>query len=127
MIRSLFAAFISLSFVGEASCQTPPAPPAAEVSNVPRNNLIANPHVVKYHQLPTQWPEGLPLGNGEIGVMCSSDGKRLRFTLDSASAWDLRYNSEPDYSQLSYRKLREWVARGDFDAIRDAGPEDGAA
>jgi len=84
----------------------------------PERHMVSNPHVVKYERLPTQWAEGFPLGNGELGVMCWSDGRRIRFTVDSAGAWDLRRKSgELDYLQLSYRKLREWVAAGDFGAI----------
>jgi len=83
-----------------------------------RTRAIANPHVISYEGLPTQWADGLPLGNGELGVMCWSDGGRLRFTLDCAGAWDLRHRSgRPDYSRLSYSKLRRWVAEGDSEAI----------
>ena len=83
--------------------------------------VVPNPHAIKYERLPTQWAEGLPLGNGGLGVMCWSDGQRLRFTLDGAGAWDLRYKSgRPDYSQLSYAKVREWVAEGDFESMEAA-------
>ena len=90
---------------------------------------IRNPHSIRYDQLPTQWAEGLPLGNGGLGAMCWSDGTCLRFTLDSAEAWDLREKSGGlDYSQLSYPKLRRWVEQGDFEAIDEAakrmGPRD---
>jgi len=79
---------------------------------------IANPHVIRYDRLPEQWAEGLPLGNGELGVMVWSDGSRLRLSLDSASAWDLRQNPErPDYGQMTYAALRRWVAEGDSGAI----------
>ena len=65
-----------------------------------QNQAVTNPHAIRYQQLPTQWAEGLPLGNGEIGVMCWSDGKRLRFTIDSASAWDLRHRQSTHTFQL---------------------------
>ncbi|MDP6778348.1 MAG: glycoside hydrolase N-terminal domain-containing protein, partial [Candidatus Latescibacteria bacterium] len=82
---------------------------------------IRNPHVIAYDRLPTQWAEGLPLGNGGLGVMCWSDGTHLRFTLDSAEAWDLREKGGGlDYSQLTYPKLRKWVEEGDFGAIDEA-------
>ena len=138
MNRIFTALFVSLLLIRVAYSQTSPTPAVGENADsrspvnafgngnpqpavMPRDDVVGNPHVVKYRQLPTQWAEGLPLGNGEIGVMCWSDGRRLRFTFDSASAWDLRHKSgEPDYFQLNYAKLREWVARGDFDAIKDA-------
>lgn len=73
---------------------------------------------IRYDRLPTQWAEGFPLGNGGLGVMVWSDGRRLHFTLDSAAAWDLRIEPEqPNYEQMSYAKLRRWVAGGDFAAI----------
>jgi len=88
--------------------------------------VAPNPHIIKYERLPTQWAEGLPLGNGGLGVMCWSDGRQLRFTLDSAGAWDLRHRcGRPDYSQLSYAKVRQWVAEGDFEAMDAAGEQMG--
>jgi hypothetical protein len=137
-MRIFIAVLILFSFVRVADCQTPAASTMEEQTDssipahdsvvgerrptvVPAGDVVGNPHVIRYTRLPTQWAEGLPLGNGEIGVMCWSDGRQLRFTLDSASAWDLRHKSgEPDYSQLSYSKLREWVADGDYDAIQAA-------
>ncbi len=83
-----------------------------------RRSEVGNPHVIRLEHLPTQWAEGLPLGNGELGVMCWSDGRRLRFSLDSACAWDLRYgDGRPDFGQLSYAKLRAWVEAEDWEAI----------
>ncbi|MDP8217965.1 MAG: glycoside hydrolase N-terminal domain-containing protein [Candidatus Theseobacter exili] len=57
---------------------------------------MRNRNRLKYDKLPQKWSEGFPLGNGEIGVMCWGDGKRLKFTFDSASAWDLRHNKSED-------------------------------
>jgi alpha-L-fucosidase 2 len=82
---------------------------------------VSNPHTITYKTLPTQWAEGLPLGNGELGVMCWSNGKQLRFTFDCADAWDIRCrNGVPDYSSLSYQRMRDWVATGDLEALAAA-------
>jgi len=79
-------------------------------------------HVIEYTTLPSQWIEGLPLGNGDVGVMCWSDGKHLRFSLDASGAWDLRHNWDHlDLSQVTYAKVRKWLDDGDRDAIREAG------
>lgn len=115
MVRVFAVAFVLVLSVRVAHGQTP------SVCGARDNGIIANPHAITYPRLPTQWAEGLPLGNGEIGVMCWSDGRRLRFTFDSAGAWVLRHKSgELDYSQLTYAKLRQWVSAGNFDAIREA-------
>lgn len=115
MVRVFAVAFVLVLSVRVAHGQTP------SVCGARDNGIIANPHAITYPRLPTQWAECLPLGNGEIGVMCWSDGRRLRFTFDSAGAWVLRHKSgELDYSQLTYAKLRQWVSAGNFDAIREA-------
>jgi len=82
---------------------------------------VTIPHTIGYRWLPEQWAEGLPLGNGELGVMVWSDGSRLRLSLDSAGDWDVRESPEsPDYSQMTYAALRRCVAEGDFGAIDTA-------
>ncbi len=57
----------------------------------------------------------MPLGNGELGVMAWADGRRLRFTLDSASAWDLRQESHPE--RWPFKTLRALVERKDFETL----------
>ena len=80
----------------------------------------AQMHSVRQDRWPERWSEGLPLGNGELGVMCWAQGGRLRFSMDSAGAWDLRHRfGEPDYAQLTYATLRERVELGDFDGLAD--------
>ena len=77
-------------------------------------------HEIRYRRLPRDWADGLPLGNGEIGVMVWSDGQRLRFTLDHAEAWDLRCNPpEEGVEPWTYARLRDVVARGEYDATAD--------
>lgn len=78
--------------------------------------------------LPRHRIEGALLGNGELGVVCWGDGRRLKFTLDSAAAWDLRHECHPE--RWPYRQLRELVEKKDFETIREmqaAGGKTGLA
>lgn len=38
----------------------------------------------------SRWDEGLPLGNGLVGVLVWGDGRTLRLSLDRADLWDTR-------------------------------------
>ena len=92
-----------------------------EAAKMSEKRPTVAPHTVKYNALPERWGEGFPLGNGEIGVMCWSDGKRLKFSLDSAHAWDLRLKEgEPAPGRFTYAELCDLVEKGDFDAIAQA-------
>lgn len=83
------------------------------------NTTSQPPPSVRFRQLPRRWIEGAPLGNGEIGVMCWAKNGQLKFTLDCASAWDLRHNPpERHHENWPFDKLRALVEKKDFDTIR---------
>jgi alpha-L-fucosidase 2 len=77
------------------------------------------------HALP-QWKNGLPVGNGTLGVQVWGTGPALYLTLDRGDVWDLRYqpNTRPDFN---YAHLQELVREGRHDLIQremssDVGP-----
>jgi alpha-L-fucosidase 2 len=51
-------------------------------------------HRIVHRRPPVRWEQGLPLGNGDLGVMLWGDGGPLAFTLDKSDLWDLRANTE---------------------------------
>jgi alpha-L-fucosidase 2 len=53
----------------------------------------------------TIWNQGLPLGNGEIGVVLWGEGNPLILTLDKYDLWEPR-QKEYDFSVFNYRNLR---------------------
>lgn len=77
----------------------------------------ASVHEVRHRRAPLRWEEGLPLGNGRVGVMLwgGGAGVPVRLTLDHADLWDLRANEgyldDPDFSYVGLRRL---VAAGDW-------------
>ncbi len=52
-----------------------------------------------------EWEEGLPLGNGDMGVMVWGDGNPLKLTIDKADVWDTR-NPEWD-SSFRFNRAKE--------------------
>ena len=69
----------------------------------------ASAHRITHRRAPTQWRDGFPLGNGDLGAMIWDDGAPLAITLDKADLWDLRCNNEymkhPDFNYGSLVRL----------------------
>ncbi len=76
-----------------------------------------------------KWVSGLPLGNGDMGVMVWGDGSPLKFTLDKSDLWDTRMEW-PDDPDINYATMRKCAAEGDWErfqwlfenAIRECNP-----
>jgi alpha-L-fucosidase 2 len=85
-----------------------------------RSAAVRNRHSITHRQPPRRWQDGLPLGNGRLGVMVWGDGAPLSFTLDHANLWDLRHNpaalEDPGHT---YAQLRELIAQGRFDEVKE--------
>ena len=78
------------------------------------NTVLPPDHGLELGGVPQRWLDGLPLGNGGIGVMCWGGQDRLCFTLDSAAAWDSRCACpEFDDPRYNYDELCELVGQGD--------------
>jgi len=84
---------------------------------------------LSFPSIPTSWDEGLPLGNGMIGVLVWQKGDNLRLSIDRADLWDLRPTAE--LKKYSYKWAYEHRLSGDWDTVwkvadepydRDAAP-----
>lgn len=100
-------------------------PASAELSRLPTEKGL------RFASLPTQWDEGIPLGNGMLGALIYERDDMLRISLDRADLWDLRpvrnFNS-PDFS---YQWIYKHVLDKNYDPVhqmvdvpydRDAAP-----
>lgn len=80
------------------------------------NNL--NNHTMILDYFPEHWLDGIPLGNGAVGIMLSGDKDSINFTLDHANAWDLRNEGdELTDPNFNYSTLRTSIENGTFDAF----------
>ena len=80
---------------------------------MPNQAMRAGTHRITHERAPLEWHDGLPLGNGDLGVMVWGDGNPLALTLDKSDLWDLRTNvSFMDDPRFSYGELQRLVAEG---------------
>ena len=81
----------------------------------------AHDHAIVHRSAPLRWHEGLPLGNGDLGVMVWGDGSPLSFTLDKADLWDLRsddtYLRHPDFSYQALLRLAREKSFEELDEV----------
>ena len=68
-------------------------------------------HDLVWEKPPVRWLDGIPLANGDMGVLIWGDGGPFKFTLDKYDAWETteRILGPGD---LTYAKLRRLVEQG---------------
>jgi len=98
--------FLSLSLLlTSSSCSSPVGPS-------PGNNL-------KFNTLAKTWDEGLPLGNGWLGVLVWQKGDVLRFSIDRADLWDLRPVPELSLPEWNFKwVLQKWMEK-DYGKVQE--------
>ena len=57
-------------------------------------------HNLHFNGMPTKWYEGLPLGNGWLGVLLWQKNDNIRLSLDRVDLWDDRPMPEIDQLRL---------------------------
>lgn len=116
----MLVAFASLAVLGSTLS------PAAIPLQAQRAPLPAD--VVRKGEI-HRWDEGLPLGNGTLGVLVWGEGNRIRISMDRGDLWDLRRpkaTEDPAWTWETMRRLRESGDHGRhielFDRPYDAFP-----
>ncbi len=71
--------------------------------------------------LARRWDEGVPLGNGWLGVLIWQKNDKLRMSLDRVDLWDDR--PMPEIDQLTFSWVREKVKRKQYDSVQKLGDE----
>ena len=93
----------------------------------PKMKDVLRQHDFVYEKAPEEWRDGIPMANGDMGVMIWGDGAPLHVALDQGNVWELReYPRDP--KRFNYKTLREMIAAGDNEkllALFDAGHRDG--
>jgi len=76
-------------------------------------------HDLVYERAPAEWLDGIPLGNGDMGVVIWGNGAPLTLTLDKCDVWETRYPDphDPRYNYETLRKLIEEKREGEAKAI----------
>jgi len=99
---------------GASPCQPTPAPKPAPAQGGPEQSrfrsLLAR-HDPVWEMPAETWQQGLPLGNGDLGVMVWGSGDPLFFTLDKTDLWEKRHWS-PDPEHFKWREFRKLIESG---------------
>ncbi len=83
-----------------------------------------NPYMMMdFKQLPTQWDEAIPLGNGLLGCLVWQNENRLRLSLDRIDLWDLRQVEEIFPPEHTYQNLYKLWKSGDYKQAQDLREE----
>ncbi len=83
--------------------------------------LNAQPFYQKLHfnALPTQWDQGLPMGNGLLGELVWKKNDHLRFSLDRADLWDERPMKGFQIDQFNYNWVKDQVFKNEYKPVQD--------
>jgi len=76
-------------------------------------------HNLIYNQLATRWDEGIPLGNGELGVLIWSKDGKLRFSLDRSDLWDLRPISWLEKDEFNFSWVHKKWLEDDYGIVQE--------
>ena len=75
-------------------------------------------HDIVHREPASEWIDGLPLGNGDIGAMVFGDPRRLRIGLNKADVWDNRY-APIEHPRNNYEELARIVRERDEAAYKE--------
>ena len=80
----------------------------------PQHNLV-------FDSLAKRWDEGIPLGNGWLGVLIWQKDNKLRMSLDRVDLWDDR--PMPEIDKLKFKWVVEKVKLNQYDSVQKIGDE----
>ena len=87
-------------------------------------NLFSQPkpeHNLVFDSLAKRWDEGIPLGNGWLGVLIWQKDNKLRMSLDRVDLWDDR--PMPEIDKLKFSWVVQQVKKGEYDTVQKLGDE----
>lgn len=76
-------------------------------------------HNLQFTELPKQWDEALPVGNGWLGALIWQRDSTLRMSLDRVDLWDDR--PMPQINRLTYKWVEQQVLKGAYDTVQQIG------
>jgi alpha-L-fucosidase 2 len=76
-------------------------------------------HDLSFSSFARSWDEGIPLGNGLIGVLVWQKDEHLRMSLDRADLWDLRPMKGLHRPEFSYRWVEGQVRKKEYKVVQE--------
>ncbi|WP_273567992.1 glycosyl hydrolase family 95 catalytic domain-containing protein [Maribacter halichondriae] len=78
-----------------------------------------SPHDLHFEKLANTWDEGIPLGNGMVGILIWEKEGNLRFSLDRADLWDLRPMENLKTPEWKYSWVYEQWKNDTYKEVQD--------
>ncbi|NML19425.1 hypothetical protein HHL16_01005 [Pseudoflavitalea sp. G-6-1-2] len=78
-------------------------------------------HFLRMKQMPKQWDEAMPIGNGWLGALIWQHGDKIRLSLDRIDLWDDR--PMPQIDRLKYNWVHQQVLKGEYDTVQKLGDQ----
>jgi len=104
---ALIAGFLSFGTDEPAPLSTAGQP---RVEQVERNEPRRGASRLEINRAITRWDEGMPIGNGLMGVLVWGEGNVIRLSLDRGDLWDTRLPemlTRPDWTWATMIALKE--------------------
>jgi alpha-L-fucosidase 2 len=76
-------------------------------------------HNLVFKELPKQWDEALPIGNGWLGALIWQRDAVIRLSLDRVDLWDDR--PMPEIGRLTFKWVEQQVIKGKYDTVQKVG------
>lgn len=76
-------------------------------------------YFLRMKQMPKQWDEAMPIGNGWLGALIWQHGDKIRLSLDRVDLWDDR--PMPQIDRLKYKWVHQQVLKGEYDTVQKIG------
>lgn len=80
---------------------------------------VKNHHNLTFTELPKQWDEALPIGNGWLGALIWQREDKIRLSLDRVDLWDDR--PMPEIHRLTYKWVEQQVLKNEYDTVQKTG------
>ena len=74
-------------------------------------------HNLIFNELSQTWDEGIPLGNGILGMLIWQKDGNLRFSLDRADLWDLRPMARMNFDKWKFEDVYQHWKNDTYDEI----------
>src|SRR5262245_25675521 len=84
-----------------------------------RLSIDSRRHHIHYTKPVSRWDEGLPLGNGLLGLLVWGDGDPLNLSVDRSDLWDNREDPRVRDKDFNWEKLTGLLDRNDMKSVMD--------
>jgi alpha-L-fucosidase 2 len=85
------------------------------------SSQLSTAHNLVFDSLAKRWDEGIPLGNGWLGVLIWQKEEKLRLSLDRVDLWDDR--PMPEIDKIKFKWIAEMVEARHYDTVQKLGDE----